>query len=99
MDFIEGLPKSNGFTTILVVVDKLSKFGYFVPLKHPYSAATVAKAFLDNIIKFYGMPYKIISDRDPIFLSSFWKQLLSLIIHSCLIPLPIILEVMDKLKF
>lgn len=75
MDFIDGLPKSNGYTTILVVVDKLSKFGHFIPLKHPYSAPTVAKSFLDNITKLYGMPSTIISDRDPIFLSSFWKEL------------------------
>lgn len=73
MEFIEGLPKSDGFTNILVVVDKLSKFGHFIPLKHPYS--TVSKAFLDNITKLYGMPSKIIFDRDPIFLSSFCKDL------------------------
>jgi hypothetical protein len=42
MDFIEGLPLSGKFDTILVVVDKFSKFGHFIPLKHPLSAASVA---------------------------------------------------------
>lgn len=67
MDFIEGLPKSQGFTTILVVVDKLSKFGHFIALKHPYTAAVVAQSFMYQVSKLYGMPTKIISDRTRFF--------------------------------
>jgi len=75
MDFIEGLPKSEGFSVILVIVDRLTKYAHFLALKHPYSAATIAQTFLDNIVKLHGFPLSITTDRDPIFVSNFWKQL------------------------
>ena len=46
MDFIEGLPMSEGVDTILVVVDRLTKFAHFVALKHPFMALTVASKFV-----------------------------------------------------
>jgi len=62
MDFIEGLPKSQGKISLFVVVDRLSNFAYFIPLHHPYTARTLATAFIDNIYKLYEMPKTIISD-------------------------------------
>lgn len=50
MDFIDGLPISNGKSTILVVVDRLSKYAHFIPLSHPYTAVGVARIFFDNIL-------------------------------------------------
>jgi hypothetical protein len=64
MDFIEGLPVSHGYSVILVIVDKLTMYRHFFPIKHPYSAATIAQVFLDNIVKLHGIPKSIISDRD-----------------------------------
>lgn len=78
MDFIEGLPKSGSWNCILVVVDRFSKYSHFLALAHPFTAAGVAKVFLDNIYKLHGMPASIVSDRDRIFTSQFWQQLFTL---------------------
>jgi len=71
MDFIDGLPKSAGCTVILVVVDRLTKYAHFIAVKHPYSAATIAQLFMDNIVKLHGLPQSIVSDRDTVFVSPF----------------------------
>lgn len=74
MDFIEGLPKSGRFDTILVVVDKFSKYSHFIPLSHSFSAIDVAQAFMCNVYKLHGLPQVIISDRDKIFTSHLWSS-------------------------
>ena len=78
MDFITGLPKSEGKEVIFVVVDRFSKYAHFMALSHPYTAHTVAKTFMESIYKLHGLPATIVSDRDSIFLSQFWKELFSL---------------------
>lgn len=75
LDFVEGLPKSKGKDTILVIVDRFTKYCHLIPLTHPYNAAKVAQEVMDQVIKLHGVPLVIISDRDPIFISSFWKEL------------------------
>ncbi|KAL9432323.1 hypothetical protein AB3S75_027361 [Citrus x aurantiifolia] len=75
MDFITGLPLSKGFSVILVVVDRLTKFAHFGPLPCQFTALKTAELFVDMVIKIHGFPSSIISDRDPVFLSNFWKQL------------------------
>jgi hypothetical protein len=71
MDFIEGLPKSEGYTVTLVVVDRLTKFGHFITVKHPYTTFTIAQLFLYNIVKLYGLLRSIVIDRDTIVVSNF----------------------------
>jgi hypothetical protein len=73
MDFVEGLPSLGSASAILVVVDKFSKFAHFIPLRHPFTAESVAKLFLDNVYRLHGMPLSIISDRDRVFISKFWQ--------------------------
>ena len=73
MDFIVQLPKS--FTAILVVVDRFSKSGHFEALKLGFSAKEVARVFIRLVVKLHGFPSTIVSDRDPLFLSCFWRNL------------------------
>ena len=78
MDFIEGFPKVEGKSVILTVVDRFSKFAHFIPLGHPYSASSVARAFFTDIVQLHGFPTSIVSNRDPIFTSTFWAELFRL---------------------
>lgn len=78
MDFIVGLPPSQGYTAIMVVVDRLSKYAHFGALKPGFDAPKVARLFIDTVVKLHGFPHKLLSDRDTIFLSDFWTELVSL---------------------
>jgi hypothetical protein len=74
MDFIGGLPKVHGVDTIMVVVDRLTKYAHFLPVKHPYTAKDIAELFIKEIVRLHGFPSSIVSDRDKVFLSSFWAE-------------------------
>ncbi|XP_047268023.1 uncharacterized protein LOC124898416 [Capsicum annuum] len=74
LDFIKGLPKSNGKDVILVVVDRLSKYGHFLCLHHPYTTQSIAQCYLDHVFKLHGILVTMTSDRDLVFLSSFWQE-------------------------
>lgn len=76
MDFIVGLPPSKGYVAILVVVDRFTKSSHFCPLKHGFTAGQVAKIFVQYIVKLHGFLRSILTDRDPLFLSKFWNQLM-----------------------
>lgn len=78
MDFITGLPSSNGFTVTLVVIDQLSKYTHFAPLKSDYSSLKVAETFMRTVVKLHGIPKSIVSDRDKVFTSTFWQHLFRL---------------------
>ena len=75
MDFIKGLLYSNRYTTIMVVIDQLTKYAHFVALKHPFTVVIVAKAFVANVVRLHGIPTSIVSNRDKVFISSFWGTL------------------------
>lgn len=85
MNFITGLPKSMGKEVIFVVVDRFSKAAHFMALSHPFTAIQVAQSYLDHVFKLHVWPKSIVSDRDSVFLSNFWKGLFSL--HGTEFPL------------
>ncbi|CAJ2661993.1 unnamed protein product [Trifolium pratense] len=78
MDFITSLPLSFGYTTIMVVVDRLTKYAHFIAMKTDYTSKSVAEAFMHNVVKLHGMPKSIVSDRDKVFTSTFWQHLFKL---------------------
>jgi hypothetical protein len=78
MDFIEGLPQFNGKSVILMVVDRFSKSTHFLPLGHPYTTTTIVRCFFDNVVRLHGIQASIVSDRNPVFTSNFWRELFKL---------------------
>ena len=75
MDFITGLPKSEGKSVIMVVIYKITKYAHFCALSHPSKANRVATAFMETIQMLHGNPKIIVSDKDPIFIGNFWMKL------------------------
>jgi len=74
-DFITKLPLAQGYDSILVVVDRFTKMGHFIPTTEKTSAEGLARLFRDNVWKLYGLPDSIISDRGPQFAAGIMKEL------------------------
>ncbi|KAI5681851.1 hypothetical protein M9H77_03079 [Catharanthus roseus] len=79
MDFITSLPKSEGFGSIIVVVDRFSKYATFIPAPVDCTAEETARLFLKNVVKLWGVPSNIVRDRDPRFTGRFWTELFKLL--------------------
>lgn len=58
-----------------MVVNRFTKFGYFVAMSHPFTAQKVAQLFMDYLYKFHGNPEFIVTDRDMVFTSLFQKEI------------------------
>ena len=75
MDFIGGLPKAQGYDTVLVVVDQLTKYSHFIALSHPFTTKDVAMVFITEIVRLHGSPTSIISNRDKVSMTAIWTEL------------------------
>ncbi|GJW73164.1 putative reverse transcriptase domain-containing protein [Tanacetum coccineum] len=76
MDFVSGLPRTpSGYDSIWVIVDRLYKSAHFLPMKKTDSIEKLAQLYLKEIVCKHGVPTSIISDRDSLFTSRFWKSL------------------------
>ena len=79
LDFITGLPSSNHHTTILTIVNRLSKAVHLIPLIKLPSASETATLLITHVVRPHGIPTDIVSDRDPQFTSHFWKAFCTLL--------------------
>ncbi|GJT45619.1 putative reverse transcriptase domain-containing protein [Tanacetum coccineum] len=76
MDFVNKLTKmSTGHDTIWVIVDRLTKFAHFLPMKENDSMEKLTRQHLKEVVSKHGVPVSIISDRDGRFTSQFWQSL------------------------
>jgi hypothetical protein len=76
MDFIVGLPRTrDGYDSIWVIVDRLTKVAHFIPVKTTYSGAQLSELYMSRIVCLHGVPKKIVSDRGTQCTSRFWKTL------------------------
>ena len=78
MDFVSGFPLTQRkHDAIWVIVDRLTKSAHFLPIRIDYSMDCLTDLYVNEIVRLHGIPVSIVSDRDPRFTSSFWKELKS----------------------
>ena len=76
MDFISSFPLTQKkHDLVWVIVDRLTKSAYFLSVLLDYSMDRLAEFYVSEIVQLNGIPLSIVSDRDPRFLSRFWKEL------------------------
>jgi hypothetical protein len=76
MDFILGLPNtSRHHDSIWVIVDRLTKTAYFLPVHTTHKTKKYAEIYVDQIVCLHGIPKTIVSDRGALFVARFWEQL------------------------
>ncbi|MBW0504933.1 hypothetical protein O181_044648 [Austropuccinia psidii MF-1] len=75
MDFITQFPFSNNFDQILIVLDRFSKMAIFIPAYGAITSLDLAQIFINHVFSKHGLPASIVSNRESLFVSSFWTQL------------------------
>ena len=78
MDFVSGFPLTqHKHDYVWVIVVKFTKLDHFTPVRMDYSMDRLAELYVEEIVRFHGVPLSIVLDRDPRFTSRFWKELQS----------------------
>ncbi|SCZ91000.1 BZ3500_MvSof-1268-A1-R1_Chr1-3g02463 [Microbotryum saponariae] len=75
VDFVGPLPTNKGFDRVLTITDRLSGYVRLIPAREADTAADVANRFHEGWHRFFGLPQRIVSDRDKLFTSKFWSAL------------------------
>jgi hypothetical protein len=83
LDFITNLPPSEGFDTILTVVDRFTKMTHFIPCMKTINSEETTNMVMREVFRHHGLPDNIIGDRGPLFISKFWKHLVESLNVSC----------------
>jgi len=79
VDFVTGLPVSEGNSTVLTVVDRFSKMVHYIALPKLPSAKETAEIMMTHVFRIHGFPKDIVSVRGPQFISRFWREFCNLI--------------------
>ena len=76
MDFVTGLARTlGGNNAIWMIVDRLTKFAHFLPIKVNFSMDCLTSLYVREIVRMHGVPISIVYDRNPRFTSRFWHSL------------------------
>ena len=79
MDFITSMPKVEGMGSVFVVVDRFLKYAMFMAAPSTCTAEVVVDLFYKNVVKYFGLPKDIVSDKDSRFTDRFWTVLFGLL--------------------
>jgi hypothetical protein len=75
LDYLAYLPESNGFKSVLIVVDHLTRMAHSLPCSETVTSEETATLFLHGVYRLHGLPRVLVSNRDPKFVSGFWQTL------------------------
>ena len=74
MDLITQLPESNSYNAICVIVDRLTKRAYFIPINNQFSSKDMAQLLYNKVYPLYGLLLQIISDREVQYLAELFQE-------------------------
>lgn len=98
-DFVIGLPRTSTYHNVIwVIVDTLAKSTYFLLLKASDSTNKFARLYLEEIVRLHCIPFSLVSDKDPHFISRFWKGFRETLYSSFTLALRTIHKLMASLN-